>query len=230
MSTKNDFQINEEQFIAFLEDVVSKVKTEEDPVILTEYKKIFKKVVPLTLRSYVGAYLAKKALGGTTSFRHRPRRDKFSSRDRRHDGFTRNIADEDGTVRSKTPRVVIDEADATTIFIGIGRNRHVFPRDLVGLIAQVVQLDRERIGTIKVLENYSFVQLYKDDADRVINTLNGYDYRGRKLAVSFSRKRDDIEDEKFSSDDYDSQASVDENLDLTLDSSSTESSSDAFLV
>ena len=172
----------------------------------------------------------KKALGGTTSFRHRPRRDKFSSRDRRHDGFTRNIADEDGTVRSKTPRVVIDEADATTIFIGIGRNRHVFPRDLVGLIAQVVQLDRERIGTIKVLENYSFVQLYKDDADRVINTLNGYDYRGRKLAVSFSRKRDDIEDEKFSSDDYDSQASVDENLDLTLDSSSTESSSDAFLV
>ena len=63
MSTKNDFQINEEQFIAFLEDVVSKVKTEEDPVILTEYKKIFKKVVPLTLRSYVGAYLAKKSFG-----------------------------------------------------------------------------------------------------------------------------------------------------------------------
>ena len=43
MSTKNDFQINEEQFIAFLEDAVSKVKTEEDPVILTEYKKLFKK-------------------------------------------------------------------------------------------------------------------------------------------------------------------------------------------
>lgn len=229
MSTKNDFQINEEQFIAFLEDAVSKVKTEEDPVILTEYKKLFKKVVPLTLRSYIGAYLAKNALGGGTGFRHRPRRDKFSSRDRRHDNFARNMNDEEGGSRPKTPRVVIDEADATTIFIGIGRNRHVFPRDLVGLIAQVVQLDRERIGTIKVLENYSFVQLYKEDADKVINTLNGYDYRGRKLAVSFSRKREDAEDEKFN-DDYSSESTSDENIDLTVDSSITESSSDAFLV
>lgn len=229
MSTKNDFQINEEQFIAFLEDAVSKVKTEEDPVILTEYKKLFKKVVPLTLRSYIGAYLAKNALGGGTGFRHRPRRDKFSSRDRRHDNFARNMNDEEGSSRPKTPRVVIDEADATTIFIGIGRNRHVFPRDLVGLIAQVVQLDRERIGTIKVLENYSFVQLYKEDADKVINTLNGYDYRGRKLAVSFSRKREDAEDEKFN-DDYSSESTSDENIDLTVDSSTTESSSDAFLV
>lgn len=229
MSTKNDFQINEEQFIAFLEDAVSKVKTEEDPVILTEYKKLFKKVVPLTLRSYIGAYLAKNALGGGTGFRHRPRRDKFSSRDRRHDNFARNMNDEEGGSRPKTPRVVIDEADATTIFIGIGRNRHVFPRDLVGLIAQVVQLDRERIGTIKVLENYSFVQLYKEDADKVINTLNGYDYRGRKLAVSFSRKREDAEDEKFN-DDYSSESTSDENIDLTIDSSTTESSSDAFLV
>lgn len=229
MSTKNDFQINEEQFIAFLEDAVSKVKTEEDPVILTEYKKLFKKVVPLTLRSYIGAYLAKNALGGGTGFRHRSRRDKFSSRDRRHDNFARNMNDEEGGSRPKTPRVVIDEADATTIFIGIGRNRHVFPRDLVGLIAQVVQLDRERIGTIKVLENYSFVQLYKEDADKVINTLNGYDYRGRKLAVSFSRKREDTEDEKFN-DDYSSESTSDENIDLTVDSSTTESSSDAFLV
>lgn len=229
MSTKNDFQINEEQFIAFLEDAVLKVKTEEDPVILTEYKKLFKKVVPLTLRSYIGAYLAKNALGGGTGFRHRPRRDKFSSRDRRHDNFARNMNDEEGGSRPKTPRVVIDEADATTIFIGIGRNRHVFPRDLVGLIAQVVQLDRERIGTIKVLENYSFVQLYKEDADKVINTLNGYDYRGRKLAVSFSRKREDAEDEKFN-DDYSSESTSDENIDLTVDSSTTESSSDAFLV
>ena len=230
MSTKNDFQINEEQFIAFLEDAVLKVKTEEDPVVLTEYKKLFKKVVPLTLRSYVGAYLAKNALGGATGFRHRTRRDKFSSRDRRHDNFARNMNDEDCVSRPKTPRVVIDEADAATIFIGIGRNRHVFPRDLVGLIAQVVQLDRERIGSIKVLENYSFVQLYKEDADKVINTLNGYDYRGRKLAVSFSRKREDAEDEKFSNDDYNSDVANDENLDLTVDSSTTESSSDAFLV
>ena len=90
-------------------------------------------------------------------------------------------------------------------------------------------LERDRIGDIRVLANYSFVQLFTEDADKAINALNGYDYRGRKLAVSFSRKREDAEDEKFN-DDYSSESTSDENIDLTVDSSTTESSSDAFLV
>ena len=52
-------------------------------------------------------------------------------------------------------------------------------------------IDRERIGDIKVLANYSFVQLYTEDCQTVIDKLNGYDYRGRKLAVSFSRQKSD---------------------------------------
>ena len=49
------------------------------------------------------------------------------------------------------------------------------------------------------------------------------------FAVSFSRKREDAEDEKFN-DDYSSESISDENIDLTVDSSTTESSSDEFLV
>ena len=100
---------------------------------------------------------------------------------------------------------------------------------MVGLIAQVVQIERERIGTIKVLENYSFVQLYKDDADKVISVLNGYEYRGRKLAVSFSRKREDAENEKVEDDNYSSESI--ENETYTSDySSDDESTSKEFLV
>ena len=47
------------------------------------------------------------------------------------------------------------------------------------------------IGDIKVLANYSFVQLYTEDAQTAIDKLNGYDYRGRKLAVSYSRQKSD---------------------------------------
>ena len=59
-------------------------------------------------------------------------------------------------------------------------------------------MDRERIGDIKVLANYSFVQLYTEDAQSAIDKLNGYEYRGRKLAVSYSRQKteDEIADEK----------------------------------
>ena len=100
---------------------------------------------------------------------------------------------------------------------------------MVGLIAQVVQIERERIGSIKVLDNYSFVQLYKDDADKVINVLNGYDYRGRKLVVSFSRKRDEVEGEKFDDDGYSSE-SIENEAYNTDYSTEDESTSKEFLV
>ena len=99
---------------------------------------------------------------------------------------------------------------AETIFISIGRNRRVFPRDLVGLLVSVANLDRDRIGDIRVLANYSFVQLFKDDSQKAIDALNGYDYRGRKLVVSFSKQKEDgsqdISDETIAQDAEDAAA------------------------
>ena len=43
------------------------------------------------------------------------------------------------------------------------------------------------------MANYSFVQLYTEDCQTVIDKLNGYNYRGRSLAVSFSRQKSDAE-------------------------------------
>ena len=52
-----------------------------------------------------------------------------------------------------------------------------------------------------VLANYSFVQLYTEDAQTAIDKLNGYDYRGRKLVVSYSNQKSKTEDEtSFDSD------------------------------
>ena len=99
----------------------------------------------------------------------------------------------EGEERPRHPRVEIDPDKATSIFISIGKNRRVYPRDLVGLLVAVGGIDRERIGDIKVLANYSFVQLYTEDCQTAIDKLNGYDYRGRKLAVSFSRQKGDAD-------------------------------------
>ncbi|MBQ5998780.1 MAG: DbpA RNA binding domain-containing protein, partial [Treponema sp.] len=76
----------------------------------------------------------------------------------------------------------------------IGRNRRVFPRDLVGLLVGAAGLDRDRIGDIRVLANYSFVQLFAEDAEKAIAALNNYEYRGRSLSVSYSRQKDAEED------------------------------------
>ncbi len=139
------------------------------------------------------------------SDRYEGRRNDRSSRYERDSRSERPVAErndrpqraERGERPERAPRVQIDPAVADTIFISIGRNRKVYPRDLVGLLVSVAGLDRDRIGIIRVLANYSFVQLFKEDCDKVISSLNEYDYRGRKLSVSYSKKG---EGEGFDSD------------------------------
>ena len=71
----------------------------------------------------------------------------------------------------------------------------------VRFITHNTGIERSRIGEIRVLDNYSFVQFYTEDCDTVIKALNGFEYRGRKLTVSFSKKKSE------GSDDYESSRS-----------------------
>lgn len=203
---KRDQEINLDAVAEFLKDTVVKVKTTEDADVLTELKKVFKKNVPLTLRSYVAAYLVKEsARHYRPSNRNQRRdfRDNTKSRNERPAREQRAVSEETRTPaeeRQPRPRVQIDPNMAATIFISIGRNRRVFPRDLVGLLVSVAGLDRDRIGDIRVLANYSFVQLFSEDSEKAINALNGYDYRGRKLAVSYSRQKDEESEDQETAD------------------------------
>lgn len=219
----HETEIDVKQVETFLKDALDKVMTQENPDLLNDVKKVYKQTIPFSKRLYVAAYLAKEATRGTRSRGRFPngKRDDFSRaghyyasssnssyrqgrassmRDTSayaHDEAqreARSFVESRDEERGARPHLDIDEALASTIFISIGRNRRVYPRDLVGLLVNVAHLDKDRIGDIRVLANYSFVQLYKEDTEKAIAALDGYDYRGRKLAVSYSRQRgDDIE-------------------------------------
>ena len=213
MAFNREFEINEEQLEEFLKSATDKVRTSENVDLLSDLNKLFKKNVPLTVRKYVIAYLLKEALKHYHPFNNRRDRFERSERNDRAERAERNtrqrqersfhqerteraaeVAEETSEEeRPRHPRVEIPEDQATSIFISIGKNRRVYPRDLVGILIAIAGIDRERIGDIKVLANYSFVQLYTEDAQTAIDKLNGYDYRGRKLAVSYSRQKSDSE-------------------------------------
>lgn len=198
-NNNREFSVNEEQIAAFLKDAVSRVEnaSEADVKVLNQIKKLFKKNVPFSRRSYVAAYLIKNANLGFRSNRFNNRNDRFNRNERsdRNERFNNNSSREDKHASSeeKAPRVTIDASVAGTIFISVGRSRGVFPRDLVGLLVSVAGFDRSRIGEIRVLSNYSFVQLFAEDCEKAIKALDGYEYRGRKLSVSFSKKKEDAE-------------------------------------
>lgn len=216
MAFNREFELNEAQLEDFLKNATEKVKTSENVDLLSDLNKLFKKNVPLTVRKYVIAYLLKEALKHYHSFGNRrdrfERNERFDRNDRnqRNNRQERNFRQEYHQERTEAPaettekaaaeeerprhpRVEIPEDQATSIFISIGKNRRVYPRDLVGILIAIAGIDRERIGDIKVLANYSFVQLYTEDAQTAIDKLNGYDYRGRKLAVSYSRQKSDAD-------------------------------------
>ena len=123
------------------------------------------------------------------------RADKFERTGRAARGDRRDVSPEtrEDERRERPPRVTLDPALSDTIFVGIGKTRSVHPRDIVGLLVGVAGLERGRIGDIRVLSNYSFVQLYSQDCQKAIDALDGYEYRGRKLGVSFSRKKGEDE-------------------------------------
>ena len=217
MAFNREPEVDLDQAAAYLKDAYNKVMTEENPDLLNDLKKVFKKTLPFSKRMYVAAYLVKEAQGkfhgsrpaaggrgdrlprdsrsGRNDRADRPQRDARSDRPQRDVKVQKDVRTETSSEEPRTdehtprPRVQIDEALAATIFISIGRNRRVYPRDLVGLLVSVAGLDRDRIGDIRVLANYSFVQLFKEDAEKAKTALNGYDYRGRKLAVDYSRKK-----------------------------------------
>ena len=214
MGYNREFEINESQIAEFLASATDKVRTTEDVDILNDLNKLFKKNVPLTVRKYVIAYMLKDSLKHYRFYgnnrrnnnerndrNNRNRNEVKNNRKERNNDFAAQSNDAVAAAaasaeeRPHHPRVEIAPEDATSIFISIGKNRRVYPRDLVGILIAIAGIDRERIGDIKVLANYSFVQLYTEDAQTAIDKLNGYDYRGRKLAVSYSRQKSDADAE-----------------------------------
>ena len=182
---------DEEQLISSLKDLIEAIKTQENPEELNLYRRIFKKAVPLTMRSYVAAYFIKQTgIGGNRIYRRDSRNGIGKS------PFKQNSA------RPVRPKVILAEEESTSLFIGVGRKRGIFPKDIITLLIQGAGISREHIGDIRILDNYCFVQVMQDEAETIIEKLNNSYYRGRNLTVSHSRKPGDGEDIRDESEVY----------------------------
>lgn len=150
MSSQEPFELDLPSLKGIVDELQRRMKEEEDPVELGEYRKAFRKLVPLFMRSYLGGYLLRQLAAK-------------------------------GGIRRKM--------NTTTLFMSIGKNRRVYPRDLVQLLFAAGQISKADIGDIKILDNYSFVEVEESLAAGVIGRLDGIQYRGRHLTVNFAKKR-----------------------------------------
>ena len=158
-------KLDEEKVKKQIEQFISVIKDSEDPLLLKEYKKIIKKNVPFHLRGYFFAFTFKALTAGS-----KPMTSSFSR---------------------KTSSSVKKPANIQTLFINIGKTRRVYPKDLSRFFQSSLAISPEMIGTIKVLANYSFVDLDKSVADEAVEKMDGSSFRGKKITVNFARKKED---------------------------------------
>jgi len=175
--------MNEESIRKRIRVLLNEIQSEADPVLLNRCRSIFRKEVSFFSRSYMAAYLLLLAEG--VPVKKPEERHKNTGRNRQPDGT--DISQ------------VLSEDESVQLFVSIGRNRKVFPREILALVNARAKIAREDIGSIRILDNYSFVQVRNTAADIVIQALNGHNFRGRTLTVNYARSRreDDLQENGF---------------------------------
>jgi len=164
--TMSDLPFDPAQMKAQIRQIVEAIHHEEDPIELNKYRAHVRKYTTIFNRGYVLAYLLKQAMEGGDQ---RPARD--------------------GKRRNKPTETAPPENGRQSIFVSIGRSKRVRSRDLVTFFTSVDAINEDDLGQVKVLDNYSFVEVNADKAQQAIDELNGKELRGRKLTVNFARRK-----------------------------------------
>ncbi|MBN1685863.1 MAG: DbpA RNA binding domain-containing protein [Spirochaetales bacterium] len=76
-----------------------------------------------------------------------------------------------------------------TLFVSVGKNRKVFPNDLTKLFTAQLGITDADLRDIKVLDNYSFIDIAEPYAKKAIDELNSTEFRGRKITVNYAREK-----------------------------------------
>ncbi len=92
----------------------------------------------------------------------------------------------DGTAKKRDRKQKGDhtaEQGYTRLFCPVSKMDGFYAKELIKLINDHVRGGKVEIGRIDLMKNYSFVEVAEQDAQRVIDALNGVRVRGRKITV-----------------------------------------------
>ncbi len=81
------------------------------------------------------------------------------------------------------------EPGMTRLFIHAGRRAGIRPMDIVGAIANEANVPGNRVGSIDLYDNFSFVEVPNPDASRVMQALNNTTLRGKRVEVNVAKPK-----------------------------------------
>lgn len=75
------------------------------------------------------------------------------------------------------------EEGMVRMFINIGKDKKIKPKDVVGAIAGETSISGKRIGDIDIFENYSFVEIPEEYAEEVLSIMAKNTIKGNKINI-----------------------------------------------
>ncbi|MBN2544342.1 MAG: DbpA RNA binding domain-containing protein [Spirochaetes bacterium] len=82
-----------------------------------------------------------------------------------------------------------DEKDYADMYINIGKDKKVFPNNLLQFICSNMNIKPSQIKNIRIFESYSFFKVPKELQDKVIISLSVKKFRGKSIIVNLGKKQ-----------------------------------------
>ena len=185
MDKETNVLTEEERLSAKIEEILAKINSDPNPEELEELKKIIKKKVPFTRRSYFAAMLL-KMLTAKPERRERAPREKKREFVKKEAKEVVKPAKENAEEAPKPEKVL--PADAKTLYLNIGKMKHLYGKDLSKLLQSELSITREDIYSLRVHDKYSFITMSEENCIKAIELLNGRDINGRTAQLNFSNR------------------------------------------
>ena len=185
-------QFDKEKAEKKLGEILERMQSDTDVALLREYYKLYKNKISLFKRSWAAAWLfmhhdLKEENTGGHDIKTRTQQENKTEKSEKFDKYA-----------AADTETALPEDESKRLFFSIGKNRRLYPRELITFIISKTSAAREDIGIIRILDNYSFVQVRDTKADEIIEALNGIRFRGRTLTVNFAKLKntDELTDGK----------------------------------
>ncbi len=81
------------------------------------------------------------------------------------------------------------DGEMARLFVSVGRSRRISRQMLTDLFVAKLELPHDRIGEVKILDNFSFIEVPSGIAQAAIDKISGETLNGRRVNVDFARSK-----------------------------------------
>lgn len=205
------------RFKDLLDQFERHIREDADLERLKVIRRQIRTALPLSVRRYLPAYLLQEAVGAgvprAAAGRTAAGRDRPVATDRkpprpaerpapverpaeRPVERSERAADAESTSAAGSPVAregaappEADGGEMARLFVSVGRSRRVSRQMLADLFVAKLDLPHDHLGEVRVLDNFSFIEVPSEFAQAAIDKISGETLNGRRVNVDYARSK-----------------------------------------